>query len=307
MAESIPVSQTDLIAFCDTKDIICQAPQRESGDIIRALVYQIASNHGIADPKALTEAVVQREQANSTVMPNGIAVPHARFAGIKRPYVAIATSREGFLFDGQVVHLVLLALIPTDKPTLYLKILRSLATALREDDATLRLATMTTAADVMRFFQTGGLRLPSYICAADIMTPPPVTLYDNASLKDAIDLFTKNDYDEVPVIDKENELVGVVSASALIHVCLPDYLLWMDDLSPIQSFEPFTEVLRKEHSTWLSEIMSDDYAYVHIASPAIEVAAKFARQNTSHCYVLRDSLLVGVISLRTFLHKIFRA
>ncbi len=307
MPESIPVSQTDLIAFCDAKDILCQAPQRDSGDLIRTLVYRLAGNHGIADPQAIAEAVIEREQSTSTVMPNGVAVPHARLAGIERPYVAIATSREGFAFGGHTVHLVLLVLIPTDKPALYLQTLRSLATVLREDDATRRLAAMTAAEEVMRFFQTGGLRLPSYICAADIMTPPGTTLRDNASLKDAIDLFTENDYDEVPVVDKENDLVGVVSASALIHVCLPDYLLWMDDLSPIQNFEPFAEVLRKEHSTWLSEIMSERFAYVQVASPAIEVAAEFARQNTAHCYVLREKRLVGVISLRTFLHKIFRA
>jgi len=53
--------------------------------------------------------------------------------------------------------------------------------------------------------------------------------------------------------------------------------------------------------------MSESYASVQVASPAIEVAAEFVRRNTSHCYVLREKQLVGAISLRTFLHKIFRA
>ena len=307
MADMVPSSQTKLISFCTINDIICQAPQRESNDIIRTLVYRLTGNHGIRDPQGIVDAVLERETLSSTVMPNGIAVPHARLSGIERPYIAIATSREGFIFDAGPVYLVFLILIPTEQPAFFLQTLRSLATSMLEEDATKRLAAATSADEVMRFFKTGGLRLSSYICAADVMVPPKITLRENASLKDAIDIFTTTDHEEVPVVDKEGDLVGVVSASALVGVCLPDYLLWMDDLSPIQNFEPFAEVLRKEHSTWLSEIMSEQYAYVQVSSPAIQVAAEFARQNTAHCYVLKDKHLAGVVTLRTFLHKIFRA
>ncbi|MBM4163071.1 MAG: CBS domain-containing protein [Lentisphaerae bacterium] len=307
MPDSIPASKTDLVSFFGVPDILCQAPQRNHDDVIRTLVYRLAGNHGIADPQAITEAVIAREQATSTVMPHGVAIPHARLSGIERPYVAVATSREGFHFDGHTIYLVLLVLVPMDKPTLYLQTLRSIAGILREDDATQHLAALKTAEEVLRFFQTGGLKLPAYICAADIMTPPGITLRDNASLKAAIDILSDNDIDEVPVVDKEGDLVGVVSASALLNVCLPDYLLWMDDLSPIQNFEPFAEVLRKEHNTWLSEIMSERFAFVQVGSPAIQVAAEFARQNVVQCYVLKARRLMGVITLRTFLHKIFRA
>ena len=307
MPASIPDSKTDLLSFFDESDVICQAPQQERDDVIRALVTRLTDNHGISDPQAIIEAVIAREEATSTVMPHGIAIPHARLAGIDRPYLAIATSQWGFQFDGSNIHLVLLVLVPMDKPTLYLQTLRLIARVLREDNAVMRLASLEKTGEVMRFLQTDGLKLPAYICAADLMTPPTITLRDNASLKDAIDLFTENDYQGVPVLDKDNDLVGVVSASTLLNVCLPDYLLWMDDLSPIQNFEPFAEVLRKEHNTWLSEIMSENYAFVQVSSPAIQVAAEFVRQNVAQCYVLKEKRLAGVITLRTFLHKIFRA
>jgi mannitol/fructose-specific phosphotransferase system IIA component (Ntr-type) len=307
MPDSMPVSQTDLIAYFGVPDILCHAPQRNRDDIIRTLVYRLAGNHGLADPQGITEAVIAREQSTSTVMPHGVAVPHARLPGIDRPFVAIATSRDGFAFDGQNVFLVLLLLVPMDKPALYLKTLRSIASVLREDDASRIITSLKTAEEVMRFFQTGGLKLPACICAADMMVAPRITLRENASLKEAIDLFSEHDFDEVPVVDKEGDLVGVVSVSALLNVCLPDYLLWMDDLSPIQDFEPFAEVLRKEHNTWLHEIISERYAFVQVASPAIQIAAELARQNTAHCYVLNGKRLAGVITLRAFLHIIFRA
>lgn len=307
MTANVPDSKTDLLSFFDESDIVCQAPQQARDDVIRTLVDRLTGNHAIADPQAITAAVIAREESSSTVMPRGIAIPHARLVGIDRPYVAIATSKQGFQFNGTTVYLVLLVLVPMDKPTLYMQTLRLLARILREEGMVMRLASLENPTAVMRFFQTEGLTLPAYICAADIMTPPTITVRDNASLKDAIDLFTENDYQIIPVVDKEGDLVGVISASALLNVCLPDYLLWMDDLSPIQNFEPFAEVLRKEHNTWLSEIMSESYAFVQVSSPAIQVAAEFVRQNVSQCYVLQDKHLAGVITLRTFLHKIFRA
>ena len=213
MTTPIADSKTDLLSFFDESDVLCQAPQQERDDVIRALVDRLTGNHDIADPQAITEAVIAREQAASTVMRYGVAIPHARLVGIDRPYVAIATSQRGFQFNGVQIHLVLLVLVPMDKPTLYLKTFSLIASLMREEGAVLRLAALDKPADVMRFFQTNGLKLPAYICAADIMTPPTVTLRDNASLKDAIDLFTENDYQGVPVVDKDGDLVGVVSAA----------------------------------------------------------------------------------------------
>ena len=68
-------------------------------------------------------------------------------------------------------------------------------------------------------------------------------------------------------------MVWVVSAGALLKVCLPDYLLWMSDLSPLLNFEPFTEVLRNEQSTWLSDILVREFATVQMKAPCGRFAA----------------------------------
>ena len=50
-------------------------------------------------------------------------------------------------------------------------------------------------------------------------------------------------------------LSGIVIQSAfyaLLKVCLPDYILWMQDLSPIINFEPFAELL-----PWIDAINMD--------------------------------------------------
>ena len=158
----------------------------------------------------------------------------------------------------------------------------------------------------MRFFERGGMILPDYVCAADIMHREFTSLRNNDSLKTAIDCFIAQEISEVPVVDPEGDMVGIVSAGALLKVCLPEYLLWMSDLSPFLNFEPFTEVLRNEQSTWLSDILVREFASVQLKVPAISVAAEMTRRNASKCYVLDRKKLMGIIDLPIFLNKIFR-
>jgi CBS domain-containing protein len=97
-----------------------------------------------------------------------------------------------------------------------------------------------------------------------------------------------------------------VSTYELLRVCLPDYVLWMEDLTPILNFEPFSQILQKESKTWLTEIMTTEYATVDENSPAIQVAKEITRQHADLAYVVRGKQLVGIVTLANFLNKILR-
>ena len=61
-----------------------------------------------------------------------------------------------------------------------------------------------------------------------------------------------------------------------------------------------------EQSTWLSEILLEDFASVQMKAPAVSVAGEMTRHNASRCYVLNGKKLMGVINLPLFLNKVFR-
>ena len=127
--------------------------------------------------------------------------------------------------------MIIMVLIPTTQPGLYLQILRTMGTLLNDNATVAHLAGMQNAEEIMRWFQRDGLTLPDYVCAADIMHKNLITLRDNDSLQTAIDCFINKGLDEIPVVDKDGDMIGVVSASSLLQVCLPEYLTWMNDLS----------------------------------------------------------------------------
>lgn len=304
--------QTDalkLTSFFSADDILVQQEGLHRNGLIRAMLEHLAKRYGFQEIDTYYNAVIERENMENTMVAEGIAIPHGRVDGLSKPYVCVATSQLGVQFhpeSGKSVHLVLMVLIPRDQPALYLQILRALATIMRDPDIPKTVAALKTPGEVMKYFDRSGMTLPSYVCAADIMHDPATVLQSNDSLKTAIDCFICKNVSEIPVIDRDGDMVGVVSAGALLKVCLPDYLLWMGDLSPIINFEPFANVLRNEQNAWLSDILATTYPSVQIKAPAVSVAAEMTRNNASCCYVLNDKKLMGVIDLPVFLNKVFR-
>lgn len=280
----------------DTRDLAIM-------EVLRKLAYE----HGVGNVGHVFESVLAREEQMTTVIGEGIAIPHARVDSVSELVIGVATSKNGVLWpDGNRIHLLILLLIPKEKPGLYLQAVSALASVCSEADTAARIAGLSGAEEVWRYFDRGGLILPDYICAGDIMTGVTVQLHENDTLEKAIDLFVRHNHLSLPVLDSTGELIGVVSAQEFLRVVLPDYILWMDDLTPIINFEPFAEILRRENMTWLAEIMATEFATVQIDAPAVQVAKEMTRLHTDNVFVLEGKKLKGVITLQHFLDKVLR-
>ncbi len=83
-----------------------------------------------ADAKALVDAMVAREQAGSTGIGNGVAIPHARSSRLGTSFLAVGLSPRRIDFgsaDGKLVSLVFLLAVPESPPGAHLKILAALS------------------------------------------------------------------------------------------------------------------------------------------------------------------------------------
>ena len=78
------------------------------------LAGALAEEHRLSVPE-VQRAVLARERLQATGIGNGVAVPHARLAGLKGPVVGVGISQAGLDFDapdGQPAHIVFLILTP---------------------------------------------------------------------------------------------------------------------------------------------------------------------------------------------------
>jgi mannitol/fructose-specific phosphotransferase system IIA component (Ntr-type) len=104
------------------------------------------------DRDAILAAVLDREAKGSTGLENGIAVPHARTAGVTEVVCALGISPMGIDFDSndrQPCHLIFLIVAPPQEPTKYLKALSAVASIGRDRSVTSRLLSAASPKDVM--------------------------------------------------------------------------------------------------------------------------------------------------------------
>jgi len=291
-------------------EVICQTQEQDRDTLFMELLRLLAYERGIGNVNEAYEAVLARENDVATVVAPGMAMPHARLEAIDQIVVAVATSKEGIVYDAKKpdkrVKLIVLTLAPKDAPGAYLQAISCLAKICKDPGTADVVANLSAPEQIWAFFDKGGLVLPELLQARDVMEKVKVKLQEHDTLERAIDLFVRHNLNELPVVDKDGDLIGVVTTYELLRVCLPDYILWMEDLTPIMNFEPFAEILRKESKTWLAEIMTSEYATVQDDAPAIQVAKEITRQHATRAYVVRGKKLLGVVSLEAFLNKILR-
>lgn len=310
MAMTVEKNHIQFSSLFSPAEVVCQTQEKDRDKVLLELLKLLAYQRGIGNVDEAYEAVLARENDMPTIVAPGMAMPHARLDAINDLVVGVATSRDGIVYDPKQpdsrVKLMVLTLAPKASPGAYLQAISSLAHICQDSSTPDIVASLTTAEQVWSFFDKGGMVLPDHLRAADVMDPVQVKLEEHDTMERAIDLFVRHRLNELPVVDKDGDLIGVVSTYELLRVCLPDYILWMDDLTPILNFEPFAEILRKESKTWLAEIMTTEYATVEADQPAVQVAKEITRQRTNRAYVVRGKRLLGVASLETFLSKILR-
>ncbi len=278
-------------------------------EIVRTLASGLAKRYNLPGGDGLADQVLAREQIGSTVLMDGLAVPHARVQGLNRPYIAIATSERGIQWDEKKqtkVHVLFLILIPLEEPALYLKVLRVLGTTVNDRETIDLVSSMSDAEEIYRFFKNGEAYLPRYLTATDIMKREYKALRCDDTLQTCINTLISEHTTELPVIDSAGCLKGVVRADNLLRSCIPEHFLWMEDISSIIDFEPFVQVLNNEQQTPLTTILDDKYPTVSPLSPAVQIACEMMRYKSSKCYVREGNHLVGVVKLTEFLNKIFR-
>ena len=276
-------------------------------EVIRTLIAGVVTRNKLPGGDGLADEVLVREQAGSTVIMDGLAVPHARVEGLDRPYAAIATSERGIKWsEANKVHIVFLILTPREDPALYLKVLHVLGTMLSDREQFNLVAAMSNAGEIYRFFENGEAYLPRFLTAADIMKREYTVLHIGDTLQICINALISEHTSELPVVDSAGCLRGVARADNLLRACMPEHFLWMDDISDILDFEPFVQILDDESTTPLTTILDEKYPTVSPDSPAVQIACEMIRHKSSKCYVREGDRLVGVVKLTEFLNKIFR-
>ena len=125
--------------------------------LLQLLSERAAAISGIPE-REVFDTILQRERLGSTGVGNGIAIPHGKFAGLKRITGICARLAEPVDFeavDGQPVDIVFLLLAPEGAGADHLKALARISRLLREGHAVDKLRASRDAAAIYAVLTEG--------------------------------------------------------------------------------------------------------------------------------------------------------
>lgn len=134
-------------------DSIIELRSRQKTDALNELIAALHARHPSVDKALVLARIQEKEALFSSVIREGVAIPHVRVEIEESVLIAFGRSERGVDFFGdnrQPVHLVVLLLTRPDRPEAHLEILKDLAMILDNDAVLSALITAPSIDDIRR-------------------------------------------------------------------------------------------------------------------------------------------------------------
>ncbi len=135
------------------------------------------------------------------------------------------------------------------------------------------------------------------LLAKDIMTKKVITISKDATLAELAKLLIKNKISGVPIVDKREELVGIVTEADLIikESNLPFPLSF--SFAFLESYESYTKSTKEYLETRVEEVMSTNVKTAREDMPISKVVNIMINNNINRIPILNnDGKLTGIIT-----------
>ncbi len=141
--------------------------------------------------------------------------------------------------------------------------------------------------------------------AADVMTPNVITVDPDTSMQALARLLSERGISGVPVVDRDERLIGIVSEGDLLHRVETGTaeraerrtgrrLSWW--LDTIASDRELARDYVKSHARTVKDVMTRDVVSVSDTTELAEIAMLLETKRIKRVPVLRDGKLVGIVS-----------
>jgi CBS domain-containing protein len=138
------------------------------------------------------------------------------------------------------------------------------------------------------------------VTVREIMETNVVTIGPDATVQELAQLLSENNISGLPVVDKENHLLGVVTEGDVIvedaELHFPHYIQFLDSVIYLESVNKFNERLRKTIGTKVGDIMTTEVRTVTPDTSVRDVATVMADHDVNRVPVLEDDVLVGIVA-----------
>src|ERR1700733_5254244 len=133
--------------------------------------------------------------------------------------------------------------------------------------------------------------------ALDVMVREVVTVKPDDAVAEAVRLLAEHDVSALPVVDSNENVVGVISEADLVHReeigTEKQRPWWLEAVTPASKL---AAEFAKSHGRRVEEVMSTDVISASEDTPLGEIATLLERHRIKRVPILRGGKLVGIVS-----------
>jgi mannitol/fructose-specific phosphotransferase system IIA component (Ntr-type) len=144
------------LAIITADTITCNLKGKTKKTIIIELLDMLVAQGKLLDLDTALKDLLDREQAMSTGIPNGIAIPRAKTNAVQELTIAIGIKKSGLDFDSPLddnARIIILTLAPPGKQKSLYEFLLAITAALNDDTLRSKILAAKTTSEVADLFR----------------------------------------------------------------------------------------------------------------------------------------------------------
>lgn len=294
-----------LASFLDSRLIQFEHRILSKDQVYQNLVETICRHHKLPFcGRELLDEVFKREEQSSTAYPTGIAIPHVRMEGFDDTLIAITFLQNPIRSNGTEVSWVVLIITDKSSSKTYLNIVAALLGISKNKELMSSLFAQNDGHGVVQTIKKAGIEVKKDLTIADIMVSNPVSIRPEELLSRLSQLMSEKEISMVPVTDAENNYLGEVNILNFLRVGVPDYLMMLDNLNFLLSFEPLEKLFETQDVMKVGEIMVVDEHIISPEASIVEAVVEMIRHHKRYLSVVLEGKLVGVVTAQDIFRKV---
>ncbi|MFW6178915.1 MAG: CBS domain-containing protein [Desulfohalobiaceae bacterium] len=145
---------------------------------------------------------------------------------------------------------------------------------------------------------------------SEIMSKEVITVSPQTKITEATALLLENHVNGLPVVDIENNLVGIICQSDIITQQkkwpVPTVFTLLDGIIPLSSFSHLEKEVQKMSATTVEEAMTQDPVSVSQDTDLENVAEIMVNKNYHTIPVVQEGKLVGIVGKEDVLKTLLK-
>ena len=135
--------------------------------------------------------------------------------------------------------------------------------------------------------------------ARDVMSSPVVTVTTRTTVKQAADLLAHNGFTAMPVLDSDDELIGIVTEADLVHDRFPRDARYRSD-------HPDYESAATPRTALVGDVMSSPAIAMGAGADVVDLVTVMLDERIRSVPIVDGSTVIGVVTRRDLLRVLAR-